>query len=248
VDDAEARAADRAALGARVRELLAERDGWYEDARDLAAALEALTDPEGHILHGASGSCTGECQGVRVVLDHHRRREEKARIPQSLLLTQDDMGLRVDVPDLDMSNPTVIELVSALRRGDVDQIKQTLVKYETHVGAGDARLKEIKDDIAAHVQKEEQILWKKVDAISEAQRAFAEAVLQRISSMEAKMPNGEIQEMIKALARLEANVIITAASARKAEEHVIEHDEEANECKQRLVALEAARKGVNRRK
>lgn len=133
-------------------------------------------------------------------------------------------------------------------RGDVDVIKQTLAKYESHVGAGDARLQEIREDIADHVQKEEQIFWKKVEAISEAQRIFAEAVLQRISSMEAKMPNGEIQEMIKALARLEANVIVTAASAKKAEEHVVEHDEEANDWKQRIVSLEAIVAGQGSRK
>jgi len=126
-------------------------------------------------------------------------------------------------------------------RTDVDIIKQTLAKYESHVGAGDARLGEIREEIADHVKKEEQIFWRKVEAISEAQRIFAEAVLQRIASMEAKMPNGEIQEMVKALARLEANVLITAASAKKAEEHVGQHDNEANEWKQRIVALESER-------
>jgi hemerythrin superfamily protein len=141
----------------------------------------------------------------------------------------------------DTQDKHIIELKgdhSALR-SDVNTIKTTLAKYETHIGAGDERLAEIRKDIADHVTKEEQIFWKKVDAISEAQRLFAEAVLQRIASMEAKMPNGEIQEMVKALSRLEANVIITAASARKAEEHVVEHDSEANDWKQRIVALEA---------
>lgn len=134
----------------------------------------------------------------------------------------------------------------ALLRTDVDAIKTTLAKYETHIGAGDQRLAEIRQDIADHVVKEEQIFWKKIEAISEAQRVFAEAVLQRISSMEAKMPNGEIQEMVKALARLEANVIITAAAAKKAEDHVAEHDAEANEWKQRIVALEARKPSVKR--
>jgi hypothetical protein len=125
-------------------------------------------------------------------------------------------------------------------RDDVDLIKQTLASYESHIGAGDARLAEIRKDIADHVIKEEQIFWKKVESISEAQRIFAEAVLQRISSMEAKMPNGEIQEMVKSLARLEANVLITGAAARKAEDHVVQHDAEANDWKQRIVALETA--------
>lgn len=137
-------------------------------------------------------------------------------------------------------NITALHGDHVLLRGDVDTIKQTLAKYETHVGAGDARLQEIREDIADHVQKEEQIFWKKVEAISDAQRIFAEAVLQRIASMEAKMPNGEIQEMVKALARLEANFVVTQAAALQAQKHVEEHDAESNNWKQRIVALEAS--------
>jgi hypothetical protein len=39
-------------------------------APDLLAALEALTDPEGHIYHGRypDGPCTGECQAVRAAI------------------------------------------------------------------------------------------------------------------------------------------------------------------------------------
>jgi predicted nucleic acid-binding Zn-ribbon protein len=85
---------------------------------------------------------------------------------------------------------------------DVAAIKVTLGKYEMHIGAGDARLAEIRESIADHVIKEEQIFWKKVDAISDAQRAFAEAVLQRITSMESKLPNGELQKMALDLAKL----------------------------------------------
>ncbi len=124
-------------------------------------------------------------------------------------------------------------------RSDVNQIKQTLASYETHIGAGDAKLGEIKEEIADHVRKEEQIFWKKVEAISDAQRIFAEAVLQRIASMEAKMPNGEIQEIVKSLARLEANVLITGAAAKKAEDHIEEHNAEAEDWKRRIVALES---------
>lgn len=122
---------------------------------------------------------------------------------------------------------------------DVDQIKQTLASYETHIGVGDQRLMEIKKEISEHVTKEEQIFWKKIETISEAQRIFAEAVLQRIASMEAKMPNGEIQDMVKALARLEANVLITHASAKAAELHIEEHNAEAEDWKRRIVALES---------
>jgi hypothetical protein len=37
-------------------------------APDLLLALEALTDPEGHIRHGYSDKCTGECQDVRAAI------------------------------------------------------------------------------------------------------------------------------------------------------------------------------------
>lgn len=135
---------------------------------------------------------------------------------------------------------------NSMLRSDVDSIKQTLAKYESHVGIGDTRLAEIRQDIADHVTKEEQIFWKKVDAMSDSHKLFAEAVLQRIASMEAKMPNGEIQEMIKALARLEANVMITSAAAKIAQEHVAEHNEEAEDWKRRIVALESVG-GVKKR-
>jgi hypothetical protein len=141
--------------------------------------------------------------------------------------------------DMQDKSITTLHQENAVLREDVEGIRQTLAKYETHIGAGDARLAEIRKDIADHVIKEEQIFWKKVDSISEAQKVFAEAVLQRIASMEAKMPNGEIQEMVKALARLEANVLITGAAAKKAEDHVVQHDAEANDWKQRIVALES---------
>ena len=37
-------------------------------APDMLLALEALTDPEGHIWHGGKDECTGECKDVRAAL------------------------------------------------------------------------------------------------------------------------------------------------------------------------------------
>jgi hypothetical protein len=130
----------------------------------------------------------------------------------------------------------------AILQTDVDSIKQTLASYETHIGAGDQRLSEIRGDISDHVMKEEQIFWKKVDSISEAHKIFAEAVLQRVASMEAKMPNGEIQDMIKSLARVEAQLTLAIASAKKAEDHIEAHNNESEDWKRRIVALESSRK------
>lgn len=40
-----------------------------DNADAAIVALEALTNPEGHIWHGAhSDECTGECKAVRAVL------------------------------------------------------------------------------------------------------------------------------------------------------------------------------------
>ena len=37
-------------------------------APELLLALQALTDPEGHIWHGASRKCTGECKDARAAI------------------------------------------------------------------------------------------------------------------------------------------------------------------------------------
>lgn len=126
----------------------------------------------------------------------------------------------------------------AIVRHDVDVIKQTLAKYESHVGAGDARLSEIRQDIQDHVTKEENIFWKKVEAISEAQRVFSEAVLQRVASMEARLPNGELKELTVAVARIEAALVSVAEKAAAADKHVVDHNVEAEDWKRRIVALE----------
>jgi hypothetical protein len=43
-------------------------DTMAEDVRVARAALEALSDPEGHIWHGGNTECTGECKDVRAAL------------------------------------------------------------------------------------------------------------------------------------------------------------------------------------
>lgn len=45
----------------------------------------------------------------------------------TMALTQDHVGLRVDVPNLDPDNPRVQELASALRRGDLDQMSHAFI-------------------------------------------------------------------------------------------------------------------------
>ena len=46
-----------------------EYERMKREAERLRAALLALTDPEGHVFHGAlDASCTGECKQVRRAL------------------------------------------------------------------------------------------------------------------------------------------------------------------------------------
>ena len=128
----------------------------------------------------------------------------------------------------------------AALNSDVASIKVTLGKYESHVGAGDARLREIRESISDHVEKEEQIFWKNVDAISEAQRIFAEAVLQRITSMEARLPNGELQKMALDIAKLVERFEKVETMAKDATQHVKDHNEEAERWK-RQIEVDAKR-------
>ncbi len=51
-----------------IRETLMPDARLISAAPDLLEALQALTDPEGHIWHGNSGECTGECRDVRAAL------------------------------------------------------------------------------------------------------------------------------------------------------------------------------------
>ena len=128
----------------------------------------------------------------------------------------------------------------AVINADVAAIKVTLARYETHIGAGDARLREIRESISDHVTKEEQIFWKKVDAIGEGHRVFAEAVLQRITSMEGRLPNGELQKMALDIAKLVERFEKVETMAKDATLHVKEHNEEAERWK-RQIEVDAKR-------
>lgn len=101
-------------------------------------------------------------------------------------------------------------------KDEINDIQVQLAEYKDHVGAGDLRLIEIRTSIDDHVTKEENIFWKKIEAISEAQRISNEALLQRMASVEAKMPNGEIKELVLAVARVEAAVMVVRAEASSA--------------------------------
>lgn len=120
----------------------------------------------------------------------------------------------------------------------VGQAKETLARYETHVGAGDEDLQAIRTDLRDHVQREEEIFWKKVDAITEAHQHLANAMLQRMAAIEARMPNGEIKELVTSVAELRVEMRGVTGMASSAIKHVEDHDKEAEDWKRRIVALE----------
>lgn len=127
-------------------------------------------------------------------------------------------------------------------RDEVGQIGDSVARYETHVGAGDEDLKAIKTDLRDHVTREEQIFWKKVDTITEAHQVLATAMLSRMAAIEARMPNGEIQELVTSVAELRVEMRNVTGMATTAIKHVSDHNEEAEDWKRRIVALEAKRR------
>lgn len=62
----------------------------------------------------------------------------------TLTLSIDERGLVIDVDDLDMANPTVQELVSAMNRGDVDQMSFAFTASDDPIVDGVRELREVK--------------------------------------------------------------------------------------------------------
>lgn len=89
---------------------------WYDVAGGPAAGGWSET-----ILRGALDKALAERDDVRFLINHEGT--PLARTASgTMTLVSDDIGLRVDIPALDMSNPKAQELRSALERGDVDQM------------------------------------------------------------------------------------------------------------------------------
>lgn len=62
----------------------------------------------------------------------------------TMTLTVDDRGLLVDVPSLDVSNPSAAELVSAMRRKDIDQMSFAFTAYDDPIVDNVRELREVK--------------------------------------------------------------------------------------------------------
>lgn len=76
------------------------------------------------IVRGAADKTLSEHDDVRFLINHDGLPQARSRglAIDTMTLTADSMGLRVDVPSLDLSNPRAVELLSAIDRGDVDQM------------------------------------------------------------------------------------------------------------------------------
>jgi hypothetical protein len=112
----------------RVTETRSFHAGWeIREAEDGTVGLRgyaALFDSPAHgevIRSGAFTKTLADGADVRMLVNHEGVPIARSK-SGSLILSTDERGLVVDVPSLDMSNPTVQELVSAMRRGDIDQM------------------------------------------------------------------------------------------------------------------------------
>ena len=73
------------------------------------------------IAKGAATKSLAERDDVRFLANHEGLPMARTK-SKTMTLASDDMGLFVDCPSLDLSNPSAAELRSCLDRGDVDQM------------------------------------------------------------------------------------------------------------------------------
>lgn len=90
-------------------------DTWYDVAGGAPYGWSES------IARGAATKSLAERDDVRFLNNHDGLPLARTK-SGTMLLEADDMGLRVEVPNLDQSNPSAAELLSALDRGDVDQM------------------------------------------------------------------------------------------------------------------------------
>jgi HK97 family phage prohead protease len=75
---------------------------------------------------GAFSKALREADDIRFLINHEGVPLARTK-SSTMTVEQDDIGLRVDVPSLDPANPKVQEFVSALRRGDLDQMSHAFI-------------------------------------------------------------------------------------------------------------------------
>ena len=85
----------------------------------------------------------------------------------------------------------------------VKEVEATLVRYEEHVGAGDAMFKQLMARVERHMTEEEDQVWggmkelgNKMGIIHEDNLKAHAAIVERIARMESKLPNGELAKLM----------------------------------------------------
>ena len=129
------------------------------ERRSVEAGWEIRQDPDGRVglrgyaalfdtpAHGevirssAFTKTLAEQADVRLLVNHDGVPIARTK-SGTLTLSVDERGLVVDAPDLDMSNPTVQELVSSMSRGDIDQMSFAFVPVRENYDA-ETRQREI---------------------------------------------------------------------------------------------------------
>lgn len=88
--------------------------------RGYAAVFDSPSN--GEVIHRAAFKRTLKAGDNVRLLVNHEGVPLASTGSGTMTLSVDERGLLVDVPDLDMANPTVQELVSAMARGDITQM------------------------------------------------------------------------------------------------------------------------------
>jgi HK97 family phage prohead protease len=104
----------------------------------------AVFDYEAHgevVKRGAFNRTLAQRDNVRLLVNHDGVPLASTKAG-TMTLSVDERGLLVEVPALDMANPTAQELVSAMSRGDIDQMSFAFVALDDPVVDGVRELRE----------------------------------------------------------------------------------------------------------
>lgn len=115
--------ADPEALGVPLAEPVAMVGlrGYASTTEDPYMVSDWLGEYQETICRGAFTKALQERQDVRLLINHEGIPVARTK-SGTMTLTEDDRGLLVDVPSLDLESPLVQTLRSAMQRGDVDQM------------------------------------------------------------------------------------------------------------------------------
>lgn len=110
--------------------------------RGYAAVFDAPAHGE-VVKRSAFNRTLAQRDNVRLLVNHDGVPLASTRAG-TMFLTIDERGLLVDVPNLDLSNPTAQELVSAMSRGDIDQMSFAFTASDDPIVDGQRELREVK--------------------------------------------------------------------------------------------------------